>query len=381
MKKASSLYIHMPWCLRKCPYCDFNSYGTSRILIPQEKYVDALLRNLTAMSDAYHPDELKTIFIGGGTPSLFDPVIINKLFEGIEQLIHIETDAEITMEINPGTADRKQLEALGGIINRISFGVQSLNDRYLKSLRRIHSANDALSIIKTARSLNFRNINMDIMYGLPGQTISDCIEDLERSLAIEPDHISWYELTIEDDTEFGRNPPQNLPNSDLLADMSEAGIEKLRNAGYERYEISNYCRDGKKCRHNLIYWNFDDYLGIGAGAHAKVSDQETKRIYRIAQPLKPDEYMRSCNFIENAELVSKSDIPFQYFLNRARLMDNRLELTDIVEHTFLSPVEVSDILKSMEKENYVERSSGGMYRITDKGYLYNNDMLISLLPD
>jgi oxygen-independent coproporphyrinogen-3 oxidase len=381
MNKPVSLYIHIPWCLRKCPYCDFNSYGTAADRIPKEKYFETLMANFNAMADLYNPAELKTVFIGGGTPSLLDPEFFINLFNGIEQRVHINSDAEITMEINPKTADRKKLESLSRIINRISFGVQSLSDRFLKSIRRIHNAEEAESIVRNARSLKFDNINLDIMYGLPNQTLSDCLKDLEKAISLNPDHISWYELTVEDDTEFGRNPPENLPDSDLLADMSEAGIELLKKEGYERYEISNYCRDGKKCRHNLTYWNFEDYMGIGAGAHGKFSDQKEKQIYRIAQPDNPATFMKIQNFLENRIPVQKDSIPFQYFLNRARLMNDRFSLNTITETTFLTREDLTETLKPLEKKLYIEKISDDEYRITKKGYTFNNEMLVELLPD
>ncbi|MBQ8708568.1 MAG: radical SAM family heme chaperone HemW [Succinivibrionaceae bacterium] len=380
MKEFLSLYVHMPWCVRKCPYCDFNSYPKPCSGIPEREYINKLLENLHAMSERYPLPGFDTVFLGGGTPSLFDPGNLNDLIDGIASVAGICADAEITIEANPGTCDYDRLRRLRTRFNRISFGVQSFNDRLLGRISRIHDGKTAMDCIRAARKAGFDNINLDLMYALPGEDLADCIEDIEKASDLGPDHISWYELTIEDDTAFGADPPSDLPDEDAKADMSEAGIAKLLQEGYRRYEISNYARE-KKCRHNLAYWNFDDYLGIGAGAHSKITDRTNMKIVRMHQPESPRQFMQERDFFKNLQTVGNGDLIFQYFLNRGRLVDEVIGLDEISAATFVSRESLRRDIGKLIEEGYVAMLDENRFRISEKGFNYSNDMLLALLPD
>ena len=315
------LYIHIPWCVRKCPYCDFNSHEL-REAVDQGAYVDALLQDLDNELTQGPLPPLQSIFIGGGTPSLFEGASIARLLEGVAQRIDLAHDVEVTLEANPGTAEAARFadyRAAG--VNRLSIGVQSLADARLRALGRIHSAAEALSAYQMARAAGFDNINLDLMYGLPGQTKAAALDDLGKLIALGPEHISWYQLTLEPNTLFHHRPPR-LPDEDVLVDMMEAGLDLLAETGYERYEISAYAHDGRRCRHNLNYWRFGDYLGIGAGAHGK-SSAPGGGIRRRAKQRQPAAYMASAatGAVASERLLVREELAVEFFLNAMRLTE------------------------------------------------------------
>ena len=265
-----ALYIHIPWCVRKCPYCDFNSHAAGPTL-PEEEYVDALLADLDADLQHVHGRPLTSIFFGGGTPSLFSDRALGRLLEGVERRVAFAGDIEITLEANPGTFEQAKFKGYRSLgINRLSIGVQSFQEAKLKALGRIHNGDEAIRAADMARAAGFDNFNLDLMHGLPEQSIEDALFDLRTAISQGPTHLSWYQLTMEPNTVFWSQPPE-LPEDDLLWDIQEAGQALLAAEGYAQYEVSAYARPGKQARHNLNYWTFGDFLGIGAGAHAKLS--------------------------------------------------------------------------------------------------------------
>jgi len=312
------LYIHLPWCEKKCPYCDFNSHETRAI--PEAEYIKALLRDLEDDLPLVQGRAVQTLFIGGGTPSLFSGQAIRRLLEGISSITQVSPDFEATMEANPGSAEAgKFAEFRAAGINRLSLGVQSFDDASLQALGRIHTSDQARAAIEFAHAADFDSLNIDLMHGLPGQTPGAAARDLAIALACKPAHLSWYQLTIEPNTVFHKIPPQ-LPVEDALADIQQAGEQLLADAGYQQYEVSAYSRGGFNCRHNLNYWSFGDYLGIGAGAHGKISFPDG-RIQRYAKRRQPEHYLKA----ERGEFTAaRGDVPTQdiageFMLNALRL--------------------------------------------------------------
>ena len=287
-----ALYVHIPWCVRKCPYCDFNSHSL-RDTLPETAYVDALLRDLDLELVSLGPEvqPLVSVFIGGGTPSLLSGAAMTRLLAGIRQRLPLAPATEITLEANPGTADSAnfaQYREAG--INRLSLGVQSFHEATLQALGRIHGPEEARQAVRLARQAGFANLNLDLMYGLPRQDLTQAREDLREALALDPEHLSYYQLTLEPHTPFHAAPPP-LPDDDLSADMQLQGQELLVSRGFTQYEVAAHARPGRQCRHNLNYWTFGDYLGIGAGAHGKLTDPSTGRIERRAKPRQPSAYL------------------------------------------------------------------------------------------
>ena len=316
-----SLYVHLPWCVRKCPYCDFNSH-TAGDAPPKARYIEALLLDLEREATRAAGRTITTVFLGGGTPSLFTPQEIGRLLDGIEDRFDLAGDIEITLETNPGTVD---CGAPAGYreagVNRLSIGAQSFDDARLQSLGRIHSASDILSAVEAARSAGFDNINIDLMHALPGQDVSAALADLEQAVELQPEHISWYQLTLEPNTVFHARPPANLPDDDLAFDIQQAGQHYLDSQGYLQYEVSAYARPGRECRHNLNYWTFGDYLATGAGAHGKVTTADG--IYRYRKPANPLQYMKTMEVGGTAarEAIAEHDRLFEFLLNALRLND------------------------------------------------------------
>jgi putative oxygen-independent coproporphyrinogen III oxidase len=324
-----ALYIHMPWCVRKCPYCDFNSHEAGGAL-PEQAYVDALLDDLARdlAQPGFRAREISSIFIGGGTPSLFSARSYDALFRGLHAQLAFTRDIEITLEANPGTVEQQKFRdyrALG--INRLSIGVQSFNDQQLKALGRIHGRNEAIRAADAARQAGFDNFNLDLMHGLPGQSLPDALADLDQAIALAPAHLSWYQLTIEANTVFYTRPPR-LPDDEALADIEDAGFSRLNEAGYTRYEISAFAQAGKQCRHNRNYWEFGDYLALGAGAHGKLTRFDGS-VLRYRKTRLPKDYLSaSANISVHANpytaeqsLVANTDLPFEFMLNVLRLTD------------------------------------------------------------
>jgi len=329
-----SLYIHIPWCIRKCPYCDFNSHQANNN-IPENEYIAALRFDLEQDAALAQGRKLTSIFFGGGTPSMLSEKAISQIIKDAERIVGFESDIEITLEANPGTFEQEKFSGFRAAgVNRLSIGIQSFNDTQLKLLGRVHGRDEALRAIDVARKAGFNNINLDLMHGLPQQSVEDAKADLAQAIALNPEHISWYQLTIEKNTEFYSAPPI-LPVEDTLADIQDEGQALLALAGYEQYEISAYAKNKKRARHNINYWEFGDYLGIGAGAHGKITQPELSRITRLWKTRLPKHYLGaafskkiSTNlsghqnvFGGGSEILSQESLPLEFLMNTLRLND------------------------------------------------------------
>jgi oxygen-independent coproporphyrinogen-3 oxidase len=312
-----ALYVHIPWCVRKCPYCDFNSHQATGEL-PEAEYVRALLADLDSERDRADGRRFGSVFIGGGTPSLFSAQAIGAVLEAAERRVGLLPNAEITLEANPGTADADNFRGYRAAgVNRLSIGVQSFADAQLASLGRIHSGGEAVRAFELARAAGFENINLDLMHCLPDQTPAQAVADLQQAIALAPEHLSWYQLTIEPNTLFYRKPPR-LPDEAVLDDIHTAGTTLLARAGYRQYEVSAYARDGRNGRHNVNYWEFGDYIGIGAGAHGKLTDAGAIRRRRKVRH--PREYLaRDEDRCAEQVTLNAADLPLEFFLNVLRL--------------------------------------------------------------
>ncbi|WP_372523363.1 radical SAM family heme chaperone HemW [Sulfuricaulis sp.] len=316
-----SLYVHIPWCVRKCPYCDFNSHE-ARAKIPEQEYIDALLRDLEQDLPRVWGRIVHTIFIGGGTPSLFSPEAIDRLLSGIRARLPLDQNIEVTLEANPGTVELERFKGLRAAgINRLSIGIQSFDDEKLKALGRIHGREEALRAAEAARAAGFDNFNLDLMFGLPGQTVEQALADMRTAMTLRPTHLSAYQLTIEPNTLFHARPP-TLPDDDITWDMQNQLQTELAAADYRQYEVSAYARPGYECRHNLNYWKFGDYLGIGAGAHAKITTaSDITRLWKVKHP---GEYLRTAGTTESIggeQKLSRHDAVAEFMLNALRLVD------------------------------------------------------------
>ncbi|MDF2177448.1 radical SAM family heme chaperone HemW [Aliiglaciecola sp. CAU 1673] len=317
-----SLYIHIPWCVQKCPYCDFNSHGQKSAL-PEAEYVAHLLDDLAEDAKLVGSRPVDSIFFGGGTPSLFSGDSIARILQGVKQRVNLASDAEITLEANPGTVE---LAKFGGFkaagVNRISIGVQSFQEQKLKALGRIHDAPQAEKAAYFAHGVGLNSFNLDLMHGLPDQSLDDALYDLRQAIAQSPPHLSWYQLTIEPNTLFASKPP-TLPMDEVLWDIQERGHALLAEAGYVQYETSAYSRPGHQCRHNLNYWRFGDYLGIGCGAHGKITQADKGKILRTVKVKHPKGYMDlSKDYRQEIKAVEQDDLPFEFFMNRFRLLES-----------------------------------------------------------
>ena len=318
-----TLYVHFPWCVKKCPYCDFNSHAVKDD-IPEQQYIDALILDLEQHAPDIWGRAVESIFFGGGTPSLISGAGIDRLLGKIRALCKLEPRAEITLEANPGTVEQNRFsEYRQSGVNRLSIGVQSFNDEHLQTLGRIHSAKHAISACESAATAGFDNFNIDLMHGLPEQNDSEAVSDIQQAIALQPTHISYYQLTLEPNTLFAVQPPV-LPQEDTLADIQQQGNELLKQAGYEQYEVSAYARTGRRCHHNLNYWLFGDYLGIGAGAHSKLSYPANNSIIRHSKPRHPTEYMKSASTadrIRGEQALEPEDVRLEFMMNALRLND------------------------------------------------------------
>ena len=318
-----SLYIHIPWCVRKCPYCDFNSHRAESEL-PEQDYVQALLRDLDSELPAVADRVVETIFIGGGTPSLFGAESIAALLTGVRARIEVAPMAEITLEANPGTAESERFRGYRQAgVNRLSLGVQSFTPEHLRQLGRIHGREDAQNAARMAHEAGFEQINLDLMFGLPGQTVDQALADLEAAFDLEPTHLSFYQLTLEPNTLFHKYPPP-LPEDEALWAIQQAGQSRLAQRGYTQYEVSAYARDGARCRHNLNYWRFGDYLGIGAGAHGKITDMPTRTFLRTAKIRHPAHYLEAAGDPVrqgSRTLIPEADLRCEFLMNALRLRE------------------------------------------------------------
>ena len=314
---AIALYIHLPWCVQRCPYCDFNAH-TQPDVLPETSYVQALSDDLKAMQQRFGNKPIKSIFFGGGTPSLFSGKSIAKILQHVDETLSIPKNCEITLEANPGTLDNQRLLSFYQAgVNRLSVGVQSFNNKHLKALGRIHSFQQALDAIKIAQNIPFKAINLDLMFGLPGQNYSEAMQDLSMAIQLNPAHISWYELTIEPNTYFAKHPPQRV-ESNIRADWMASGRDLLASAHYQHYEVSAFAQPNQQCQHNRWVWSFGDYWGIGAGAHSKQKTPAASvRCVKQRHPLK---YLKMPTKLQDHHHINQADLPFEYLLNRLRLL-------------------------------------------------------------
>lgn len=367
---ALSLYIHIPWCVQKCPYCDFNSHA-QKGEIPSEEYVDHLLADLDADLPLAQGRSISTIFIGGGTPSLLSATGMQRLLDGVRTRIALCADAEITMEANPGTveADRFSAYQQAGI-NRISIGVQSFSAQKLERLGRIHGPEEAKRAARLAAGLGLRSFNLDLMHGLPDQSLEEALDDLRQAIELAPPHLSWYQLTIEPNTLFGSRPPK-LPDDDALWDIFEQGHRLLSAAGYQQYETSAYAKPGYQCQHNLNYWRFGDYLGIGCGAHGKIT-QPDGTLLRTAKTRHPRGYMQG-RYMDKQHQVEDAEKPFEFFMNRFRLLEP-VPRSGFPALTGLNEAVIRPQLDQALAQGYITETPE-YWQITEHGKLFLNSLL------
>lgn len=372
-----SLYVHIPWCVRKCPYCDFNSHQSDGDF-PEEQYIDALLQDMHNCEPFAQGRTLQSIFFGGGTPSLFSAPGYVRLLAGLKQVLPFAEDIEITLEANPGTAERvKFADYRRAGINRLSIGVQSFDDLQLHSLGRIHGSDDAKAAIEFARSAGFDNINIDIMYGLRGQSTSDALRDLNTAIAFEPEHMSWYQLTIEPNTEFYKRPPI-LPEDDALIDIQDSGLALLANNGFARYEVSAFARNSRKARHNLNYWRFGDYIGIGAGAHGKVTQIGHNQIVRTRNKKQPEHYLNgSGRFIAELTPIPTDELAIEYLLNVLRMPEG-FSTAAFEAATGLGFEHIEKQVSSLQAQGLLAFENDHI-RPTEKGQQFLNSILETFL--
>ncbi|MFG6138961.1 radical SAM family heme chaperone HemW [Halomonas sp. B23F22_10] len=375
-----ALYIHVPWCVRKCPYCDFNSHGVgSGASLPEEAYLAALIADLDADLPLAAGRELVSIFIGGGTPSLMSADFYGRLLDAISARLTFADDIEITLEANPGTVERGRFAGYRTAgINRLSIGVQSFQDAQLSELGRIHSGDEARLAVAEARQAGFDNLNLDLMHGLPGQTPALALDDLDQALALSPEHLSWYQLTLEPNTEFHSRPPV-LPEEEALWDIQELGHERLEAAGFARYEISAYARPGRAARHNLNYWRFGDYLGIGAGAHGKLSahDDHGFHVERRWKTRQPEAYLRRHDdprgFVAGREPISPEELPLEFAMNALRLVEG-VPLSTWSAHTGRPLDRLQASLEAARKKGLLVED-GERLQASPQGLLFLNELL------
>jgi len=376
-----ALYVHLPWCVRKCPYCDFNSH-TAGNNAPRARYIKALLADLDIEAARAQDRPLISVFLGGGTPSLFPPADIAVLLEGIRERFELIENAEITMEANPGTVecgDPAGYRRAG--VNRLSIGAQSFNEQSLAKLGRIHSVADISRAVDEALAAGFANLNLDVMYGLPGQDLEAALDDLRAAAALKPTHVSWYQLTLEPNTVFYSRPPAGLPDNDKSFEIQMAGQALLATLGYQQYEISAYARGEEfRSQHNLNYWSFGDYLAVGAGAHGKISSAQG--ISRYAKPANPLQYMQSLEQGTPEIALTMLDEPermFEFMLNALRLTDG-FDQDLFQRRTGLTVETLLKKLTESKKKGLIEEVSGGFWRATDLGQRFLNDLQSEFLP-
>jgi len=375
-----ALYIHLPWCVRKCPYCDFNSHAL-RSELPEQAYIEALLSDLEQDLEKTTARPLSSIFFGGGTPSLFSPDSLESLLAGIRTRIAWTDSIEITLEANPGAVERHKFKEFREIgINRLSLGIQSFHDTSLAALGRIHDGHDALTAVHAAREAGFSNLNLDLMFGLPGQDISDALRDVETAIELNPTHISYYQLTLEPNTLFSKYPPP-LPPEDTLWKVQQSCQQRLGEAGYAQYEISAHAREGYQCRHNLGYWRFDDYLGIGAGAHSKLTfpaEGGIRRLWKVRHPLHYLEKARGPQRIGGHRPVPKEERPLEFFMNALRLAEG-FSVSQFEQRTGLPFRDMEDKIEELIGEHWLLRR-GDRIRCSRRGWNFLDSLLQHFTP-
>ncbi|OOF83690.1 YggW family oxidoreductase [Rodentibacter ratti] len=373
-----SLYIHIPWCVQKCPYCDFNSHA-QKGEIPEKDYTHHLLQDLQTdlarFQESIQGRQLHSIFIGGGTPSLFSAESIACLLNEVKKQIPFEKDIEITLEANPGTVEAERFKGyVAAGVTRISMGIQSFNDDKLQRLGRIHNGAEAKSAVNLAKVSGLQSFNLDLMHGLPNQTLAGALEDLRQAIALEPPHLSWYQLTIEPNTMFAYRPP-TLPDEEELWDIFEQGHQLLTAAGYQQYETSAYAKPGFQCRHNLNYWRFGDYLAIGCGAHGKLTFPDGG-ILRFSKTKHPKGYLRG-DYLYEEKNVPEIDRPFEFFMNRFRLLE-AVPKEEFEAYTGLAQSAVKNQIEIALQRNYIVETET-TWQITEHGKLFLNELLALFL--
>ncbi|WP_354625389.1 radical SAM family heme chaperone HemW [Psychromonas sp. MME2] len=368
-----SLYIHFPWCIEKCPYCDFNSHKLQGT-IPEQAYLQALLDDLNNELVYVQGRQLESIFIGGGTPSLISASGIAWLLTEIKQKIPFKKEIEITLEANPGAIENQKISDFKKAgISRFSFGVQSFQQQKLTLLGRIHGPQEAVNAAKQATAVGMKTFNLDLMHGLPEQTLTDALEDLQTAIALQPTHLSWYQLTIEPNTQYFSHPPK-LPEDELLWEIQEAGVKLLAENGYQQYEISGYCKTGFACQHNLNYWRFGDYIGIGCGAHGKLTLPLENKIIRSSKIKHPKGYLdKSRPFIDHTHVVAKDEIAFEYMMNRLRLFEV-IPFKEFEAYTGLSVATIEPAITAAINKNLLVKNSDN-WQVTELGHRYLNELL------
>lgn len=373
-----SLYLHIPWCVRKCPYCDFNSHKAGSSL-PETAYVNALKQDLRESLHHAQERKLSSIFIGGGTPSLFSPEAIAEILSFAEQSLGFHEDIEITLEANPGTFEQEKFSGFRSAgVNRLSIGIQSFSDLQLQQLGRIHGRREALAAISMAKRAGFSNINLDLMHGLPQQTPIDAQQDLMTAIDLEPSHISWYQLTIEPNTEFYSRPPE-LPVDDALADIQQMGEQLLARAGFKQYEVSAYAQAGQASQHNLNYWQFGDYLGIGAGAHGKITQPYDQQIIRLQKTRQPEHYLDANRpFTSQEKPIARDELGLEFMMNALRLVDG-VSSGVFSAHTGLSRDSVEPAMSQLQQRHLL-RSDPGRIATTPVGLRFLNQVLAEFMP-
>ena len=375
-----ALYVHIPWCIRKCPYCDFNSHTAAEL--PEQAYIQALLTDLASELPYIWGRKLESIFIGGGTPSLFSAAGIDELLCGIRTLLPFRPNIEITLEANPGTFEQAKFKGFREAgINRLSMGLQSFNPQHLQALGRVHNQAEALMAADIARHAGFTNFNLDLMFGLPQQTLSQALADLKQAIQLQPTHLSWYQLTLEPNTLFYKQPPV-LPDEDLLVDMQLAGQALLAQHGYQQYEVSAYSQPQYQCVHNRNYWEFGDYIGIGAGAHGKYTNPAGQSIHRYQKPRQPADYMQR---VQQGQARSQTttlvvaDIIFEFMLNALRLQSG-FPLSLFTERTGLALELLSNGLQQGMQRGLLELD-GSWLKPSPLGWQFLNTTIQLFLPD
>ncbi len=368
-----SLYVHIPWCVKKCPYCDFNSHAVKDDL-PQSSYVQALMDDLIQDLAFVQDRPLQSIFFGGGTPSLFAPASIGSIIDGVAKHLSFAPNIEISMEANPGTIEHHNFaEYKTAGINRVSLGIQSFDNQLLQKLGRIHSNAETMLAIEQLHQIQFKTFNLDLMYGLPNQTVEQALHDLDIGIASCAPHLSWYQLTIEPNTVFYKYTP-TLPDDDLTWEMQELGQQQLANAGFKHYEVSAYAKPGHACQHNLNYWRFGDYLGIGAGAHGKVTDLNTRVVTRTWKTRAPKDYLAADKaFMAGYKTITADELPGEYMLNRLRMYDE-IQIIEFRERTGLSSNTISNKLEIANKRGLIYPSKESI-RLTELGQRFLNDVV------
>jgi oxygen-independent coproporphyrinogen-3 oxidase len=374
-----AVYVHLPWCVRKCPYCDFNSHALEGP-VPQKRYADALLADLEAQAAQVNGRTVQSIFFGGGTPSLFSAETIGRVLAGIGDALHVAPEVEITLEANPGTVERGRFAEYAAIgVNRISLGGQSFNPRHLERLGRIHSVQETRTAAAELHAAGIDNFNIDLMYALPEQTLAESLDDVRAAIELAPAHLSHYQLTLEPGTVFFHRPPR-LPDEDASWEMQLGCQELLAAHGYQHYEVSAYARNGRRCIHNLNYWQFGDYLGIGAGAHGKITELPD-RVWRTTRARQPRHYLEAMQHAAapEAQAVTSVDLPFEFMMNALRLVDGFTEAT-FESRTGFGFESVKPIVLAAASRGTLEATSSPGWRTTPLGARFLNDVVASFLP-